>query len=66
LPKSQKLSFAERQELVRAAIAIEGDEVTPEANVVLDQRLADFRRDPTSGVAADDSKRSVLKRIENR
>lgn len=63
LAELPKLSFAERQELVRSAIAIEDDEITPEENAVLDQRLADFRRDPSSGISADDLKSSVLKRI---
>lgn len=66
LAEIPKLSFAERQELVRRAIALEGDEVTPEENAILDQRLDDFRRDPDSGVAAADLKKSLLQRIQNR
>jgi putative addiction module component (TIGR02574 family) len=66
LAEIPKLSFAERQELVRRAISVEDDELTPEENAILDQRLEDFQRDPTSGVAADELKNSVLKRIKNR
>ena len=65
LAELPKLSFAERQELVRSAIALEDDDVTPEENAILDERLADFRRDPSSGISADDLKSSVLKRIQN-
>ena len=65
LAEIPKLSFAERQELVRRAISVEDDELTPEENAILDQRLEDFHRDPTSGVAADELKSSVLKRIKN-
>ena len=65
LAEIPKLSFAERQELVRRAISVEDDELTPEENAILDERLEDFRRDPTSGVAADELKISVLKRIKN-
>jgi hypothetical protein len=43
-----KLSFAERQELVRRAIDLEDHEITPEEKAILDQRLKDFRRNPNS------------------
>ena len=65
LAELPKLSFAERQELVRSAIALEDDDVSPEENAILDERLGDFRRDPSSGISADDLKSSVLKRIQN-
>lgn len=65
LAEIPKLSFAERQELVRRAIAIEDDGLTPEGNAILDQRLEDFQRNPSAGIAAKDLKSSVLKRIKN-
>ena len=65
LAEIPKLSFAERQELVRSAIALEQDDVTPEENAILEERLGDFRRDPTAGIPADDLKSSVLKRIQS-
>ena len=65
LAEIPKLSFAERQELVRRAISAEDDDLTPEENAILDQRLEDFQRNPTSGVAAEDLKGAVLKRIKN-
>lgn len=65
LAEIPKLSFSERQELVRRAIAIEDEELTTEENAILDQRLEDFRLNPASGVPAEDLKSSVLKRIKN-
>ena len=47
LAEIPSLSFAERQELVRRAIAVEEDELTPEENAILDERLDDFHRTPT-------------------
>jgi hypothetical protein len=49
LAEIPKLSFAERQELVRRAIELEDDELTPEEKAILDQRLEDFRRNLESG-----------------
>ena len=44
LSEIPKLSFVERQELVRRATAHEDKkELTPEESVILDQRLEDFR-----------------------
>lgn len=64
LAEIPKLSFAERQELVRRAISVEEDDgVTREENAILDQRLADFHRDPHAGISADDLKRAVLPRV---
>ncbi|MFN2475350.1 MAG: hypothetical protein ABR526_03295 [Chthoniobacterales bacterium] len=65
LAEIPKLSFAERQELIRRAISLEDDDLTAEENSILDQRLEDFQRNPTSGIAADELKSSVLKRIKH-
>ena len=64
LAEIPKLSFAERQELVRRAIALEDEELTPEENVILDERLADFHREPESGIPVEELKPSVLSRIK--
>jgi putative addiction module component (TIGR02574 family) len=61
-----KLSFAERQELVRRAIEVEDDELTPEEKAILAERLEDFRRDPNSGIPAEQLKTSVLDRLKPR
>lgn len=50
LAEIPKLSFAERQELVRRTIELEDHELTPDETAILDQRLEDFRRNPESGV----------------
>jgi putative addiction module component (TIGR02574 family) len=61
-----KLSFAERQELVRRAIEVEDDELTADEKLILEQRLEDFRRDPNSGIPAEQLKSEVLQRLRPR
>ena len=43
LAEIPRLSFAERQELVRRTIELEDEEITPEEKAILDERLSDFR-----------------------
>ena len=50
LAEIPKLSFSERQELVRRTIELEDEEITPEEKVILEERLADFRRNPNTGL----------------
>jgi hypothetical protein len=50
LAEIPKLSFAERQQLIRRTIELEDDELTQEEKAILDQRLEDFRRNPESPV----------------
>jgi putative addiction module component (TIGR02574 family) len=66
LAEIPKLSFAERQELVRRAIAIEDEEITAEEKAVLDDRLEDFRRNPNSGTPGEQLKGEVLRRLRPR
>jgi putative addiction module component (TIGR02574 family) len=61
-----KLSFAERQELIRCAIEIEDDELTADEKLTLQKRLEDFRRDPNSGIPAEQLKSEVLQRLKPR
>jgi hypothetical protein len=49
LAEIPKLSFAERQELVRHAIEVEDHDLTAEEKAILAERLEDFRRNPNSG-----------------
>ena len=49
LAEIPKLSFAERQQLIRRTIELEDDELTTEEKAILDQRLEDFRRNPHLG-----------------
>jgi hypothetical protein len=44
LAEIPKLSFTERQGLVRRTIELEDEEITPEERAILGERLADFRR----------------------
>ncbi len=60
-----KLSFAERQQLVRRAIEADED-LTPEEEAILEERLKAFRADPQDGVPADSLKDAVLKRPKPR
>jgi putative addiction module component (TIGR02574 family) len=66
LAEIPKLSFAERQELVRRAIEVEDEGLTPEEKAILDERLEDFRRNPNSGTPAEHLKTSVLDRLKRR
>mgnify|MGYP001797342718 CR=1 FL=1 len=60
-----KLSFAERQQLVRRAIEADED-LTPEEEAILEERLKDFRADPRDGVPAESLKSAVLNRPKTR
>ena len=62
LAEIPKLSFAERQELVRRAIAVEDEELTLEEKAILDERLKDFRRNSNSGITAEELKGEVSRR----
>ena len=64
LAEIPKLSFAERQELVRRAIELEDGDLNPAEKAVLDERLEDFRRNPNSGVSANQLKREVSRRLK--
>ena len=66
LEEIPKLSFAERQELVRRATALDEDELTPEENALLDARMEDFRRDPEAGIPLEDLKDRVRARLSRR
>lgn len=60
-----KLSFAERQQLVRRAIEADED-LTPEEEAILEERLTDFRADPRDGVPAESLKGAVMNRPKTR
>ncbi len=64
LAEIPKLSFAERQELVRRTIELEDQEITLEEKAILDERLADFRHDPNSGTPAEHLKDEVSRRLD--
>ena len=64
LAEIPKLSFAERQELVRRAIEVEDHDVTAEEKAVLDERLADFGQNLNSGTPAEQLKDEVVRRLK--
>jgi putative addiction module component (TIGR02574 family) len=64
LAEIPKLSFAERQELVRRAIEVEDQDLTAEEKAVLDQRLADFHQNPNSGIPAEQLKDEISRRLK--
>ena len=66
LAEIPKLSFAERQELVRRAIEVEDEELTPEEKAILERRLQDFHNNPESGIPAEQLKGEVLQRLKPR
>jgi putative addiction module component (TIGR02574 family) len=64
LAEIPKLSFAERQQLIRRTIEFEDDELTTEEAAILARRLEDFRRNPQSGTPAEQLKGEVLQRLK--
>jgi putative addiction module component (TIGR02574 family) len=61
-----KLSFAERQELVRRVIEVEDDQLSADERLILEKRLEDFRRNPNSGIPAEQLKGEVSRRLKPR
>ena len=66
LAEIPKLSFAERQEIIRRTLELEDADLTPEEQAILDKRLEDFRRNPNSGISADQLKSEVSQRLKSR
>ena len=66
LAEIPKLSFAERQEIIRRTLELEDADLTPEKQAILDKRLEDFRRNPNSGISADQLKSEVSQRLKSR
>ena len=52
-----QLSFAERQELVRCAIAPDDSELTAEENALLDARMKEFHGNPDAGIPLEELRR---------
>ncbi len=59
LEEIPKLSFEQRQERVRVAIAVDEEELTPEENDSLDARMEDFRRNPETGIPLDQLRQHI-------
>ena len=54
LSEIPRLSFAEQQEWVRSAIAVDDAELTAEETALPDARPEDFRRQPDAGIPLED------------
>jgi hypothetical protein len=63
LDETPSLSFAERQELVRHAIALDDSELTVEENALPDARMEDFRRNPDAGILLEELRAHVTQRL---
>jgi len=57
------LSFAQRQELVRRAIALDETDLTPEENALLDARMAEFQRNPEGGIPLEQLQEHIAQRL---
>ena len=66
LEEIPNLSFAQRQELVRRAIALDDDDLTPEENAVLDARMEDFQRNPETGIPLEQLPAHIAERLSRR
>jgi putative addiction module component (TIGR02574 family) len=66
LAEIPKLSFAERQEIIRRTLEVENADLTAEEKAILDERLNDFRHNPNSGIPADRLKSEVSRRLKSR
>ena len=66
LAEIPKLSFAERQELLRRTIELETEEISPEERAILAERLEDFRGNPNSGTPAKQLRDEVSRRSKPR
>ena len=58
-----KLPSSERQELIRRCIELDADELAPEEESIINERLEDFRRHPDSGVPLQQVKSWLAERL---
>jgi hypothetical protein len=66
LAEIPKLSFAERQEIIRRTLEVEDAALTPEEKAILNERLAGFHRNPNSGTPAEQLKHEVSRHLKSR
>ena len=66
LAEIPKLTFAEREEVVRRAIEVEDSDLSREEKAILERRLEDFRSNPESGIPAEQLKGEVSHRLKPR
>jgi len=58
------LTIAERQILVRRALELDESPLSAQEEAVVEQRLADHRRDPSSAVPLEEMKQRLRSRIK--
>jgi hypothetical protein len=63
LEEIPNLSFAQRQELVRRAVALDDDDLTPEEHALLDARMEDFQRNPETGIPLEQLQEHIARRL---
>jgi putative addiction module component (TIGR02574 family) len=63
LDEIPNLSFAQRQELVRRALAPDEKGLTPDEDALLDARMEDFRRDPEAGIPLEQLRQRIAGRL---
>ncbi len=63
LDEIPRLSFAERQELVRRAVALDDSELTAEESALLDGRMEDFSRNPNAGIPLEELQSHIKQRL---
>jgi len=66
LEEIPNLSFAQRQELIRHAIAIDEDDLTPEEDALLDERMEEFRRNPGAGIPIEQIRERIALHLSRR
>jgi len=64
LEEIPNLSFAQRQELVRRATALDEDELTPGEHALLDARMEGFRHDPGAGIPLEQLREDMESRAK--
>jgi hypothetical protein len=66
LDQIPKLSFAERQQLIRCAIEVDDAGLNNEEETILAKRLQDFHPDEKSGIPLEDLRDRVQKNLRAR
>ena len=63
LEELSTLSLSERQLLIRRVLELDDPDLSPEAEALVEKRLADHRQDPKSAVSLDEMKLRLRSRF---
>ncbi|HVU16032.1 MAG TPA: hypothetical protein VHD32_03865 [Candidatus Didemnitutus sp.] len=58
-----KLTFEQRQLVMRRAMELDEFSLSPEEERLVEERLAEYRRDPSSGVSLQEMERRLRARL---